>query len=178
MDRNDIRVFSEDQIILREGEVNSEMFRIVSGQAAMYFDYGKDTEYLIGVLGEGRYVGQISMLTGIPNPFTCIALNGIMALSIDRNDFADFVREEPHSAVNIMKSLAGMVVTMSSNINQVKEELMKEISAGSDITAKHKGEIEKRIMRYRVSGLQGSPYYASLYNNQKSGDILHGERTY
>lgn len=47
-----------------------------------------------------------------------------------------------------------------------------------DFTEKHKHETEKHIMRYRVSGLQGSPYYASLYNNQKSGDILHGERTY
>ena len=47
-----------------------------------------------------------------------------------------------------------------------------------NFTEKHKYKIAKHIMRYRVYSSQGSPYYASLYNNQKSGDILHGERTY
>ncbi|MBQ3841229.1 MAG: cyclic nucleotide-binding domain-containing protein [Ruminiclostridium sp.] len=162
MDKTDIRLFSEDEVLIREGEVNTEMFKLVSGQAAMYFNYGKDNEYLIGVLAEGRCVGQIGLLTGLPSPFTCVAFSDVMALGIKKDDFADFVKDDPYNAVDIMKSLAGMVVTMSSNINQINEELMSEL--GSDISDEKANSINKRIMRYRVSGMQGSPLYSRFYN--------------
>ena len=64
MDRTKIRVFSEDEVVISEGQRNTEMYKIVSGQAAIYFDYGKENEYLVGVLTDGRCFGEIGLLTG------------------------------------------------------------------------------------------------------------------
>ena len=47
-----MKKFSEDEVIIREGETYEEMYKIVSGRAALYLQYGTENEYLIGVLSD------------------------------------------------------------------------------------------------------------------------------
>ena len=37
MNRSSIRLFREDEVVIAEGEANKEMYKIVSGKAAVYF---------------------------------------------------------------------------------------------------------------------------------------------
>lgn len=160
MNRSSIRLFREDEVVIAEGKTNEEMYKIVSGKAAIYFDYGKDTEYLVGIITEGRCFGEIGLLTGKPSPFSVVAVTDIMLLGIGANDFDDFIIEEPDKASQIMKNLAGMVVTMSANVNMLKEEMLKAFSDRAD---EHRvNMLNQSIMKYRVSGLQGSPYLSKL----------------
>jgi CRP-like cAMP-binding protein len=160
VNRSNIRLFSENETVIKEGVSNREMYRIVSGKAALYFDYGTDSEYLIGVLGEGRCFGEIGLLTGKPSPFSVIAFTDLMLLGVGADDFSGFIREEPDKAADIMKNLAGTVVTMSANINMLKDEMLKVINENSD--ANRVNELNKTLLKYRVSGLQGSPYFTKL----------------
>lgn len=160
MNRMNIRMFRENEVVIQEGTSNTEMYKIVSGNAAIYLGYGTESEYLVGVLTEGRCFGEIGLLTGKPSPFSVIALNDLMLLGINANDFSGFIAEEPDKAAEIMKSLASTVVTMSTNINMLKEEMLRALSASSD--ERRVNELNKTIMKYRVSGLMGSPYFSSL----------------
>lgn len=160
MDQANIRFFDEDDIVIPEGSTNTEMYRIISGKAAIYFDYGKDTEYLVGVISDGRCFGEIGFLTGKPNPFSVVAVTGLMLLGVTSDTFETFVSEEPQYAISIMENLANMVVTMGANINMLKDEMLK---AFSDKETEHRENIiNKSIMKYRVSGLQGSPYFSEI----------------
>ena len=160
MDKANIRIFNEGKVIISEGDTNKEMYKIVSGTAAIYFDYGRDTEYLVGLLNDGRCFGEIGFLTGKPSPFSVVAESDMMLLGISGNDFEAFVSEEPHNAVSIMKNLANTVVTMSANVNMLKEEMIKVCEDKAD--EERINQINKSIMKYRVSGLQGSPYFSNL----------------
>ena len=160
MDRTNIATFREDEVIITEGKTNAEMYKIVSGQAAIYFDYGKETEYLVGVLTDGRCFGEIGLLTGKPSPFSVVAVTDIMLLGIGADDFEGFITEEPKNATDIMKNLAGTVVTMGANVNMLKDEMLQAFSDKAD---EHRvNMINQSIMKYRVSGLQGSPYFSKL----------------
>ncbi len=160
MSSSKIRIYSENEVILREGISNKEMFKIVSGTVAVYFDYGKETEYLVGLLSEGRCFCDIGLLTGKPSPFTVVAFNDLMLLGIEAEDFRDFITEEPDKAIDIMKSLAGTVVTMSANVNMLKDEMLETIDDQSKV--RKENELNKSILKYRVSGLQGSTYFSRL----------------
>ena len=160
MNRSDITLFRQNKIIIKEGAANSAMYRIVSGTAAVYLGYGTDSEYLVGMLGEGRCFGEIGLLTGKPSPFSVIAQTDLMLLTIEKDDFEDFIAEEPEKAADIMRSLARTVVTMSTNINLLKDELVSTISDCSD--ERRKNELNNTILKYRVSGLRGSPYFKDL----------------
>ena len=160
MDRTNIATFRKDEVIITEGKTNAEMYKIVSGQAAIYFDYGKETEYLVGVLTDGRCFGEIGLLTGKPSPFSVVAVTDIMLLGIGADDFEGFITEEPKNAADIMKNLAGTVVTMGANVNMLKDEMLQAFSDKAD---EHRvNMINQSIMKYRVSGLQGSPYFSKL----------------
>ena len=39
-----MKKFSEDEVIIREGETYEEMYKIVSGRAALYLQYGRNYE--------------------------------------------------------------------------------------------------------------------------------------
>ncbi|MBR5091323.1 MAG: cyclic nucleotide-binding domain-containing protein [Ruminiclostridium sp.] len=160
MEGSNIRLFNENDVIVQEGSVNTEMYKIVSGQAAVYFDYGKKSEYLVGVLGERRCFGEIGLLTGKPSPFSIVAFTDMMLLSVGVNELEDFISGDPRSAAEIMHSLANTVVTMSANINMLKDELVKGLDAKAD--AERINTLNKSLMKYRVSGLQGSPYFSKL----------------
>ena len=160
MDRTRIKVFSEDEAVIREGQTNTEMYKIVSGQAAIYFDYGKDNEYLVGVLTEGRCFGEIGLLTGKPSPFSVVAVSSLMLLGIGADDFEGFIAEEPKNAADIMRNLAGTVVTMGANVSLLKEEMLRAFGDKAD--DKRMEQINRSILRYKVSGMQGSPYFSKL----------------
>ena len=153
-------MFSENEIVISEGSCNKEMYKIVSGKAAIYFDHGKETEYLVGVLGEGRCFGEIGLLTGKASPFSVVAFTDLMLLGIGSDDFESFVREEPQKAIDIMKDLARTAVTMSANVNMLKEEMIRAFSEKAD--EQRINRLNESIMKYRVSGIQGSPFFSSL----------------
>ena len=160
MDRTNIKMYSEDEIIIAEGTVNAEMYKIVSGQAAVYFDYGKETEYLVGVLSDGRCFGETGLLTGKPSPFSVVAVTDIMLLGINADDFEAFISEEPKNAADIMRNLARTVVTMGANVNMLKEEMLRALDDKED--AQRFDRINQSIMKYRVSGMAGSPYFSKI----------------
>ena len=44
--------YSEGDIILREDEVNDNLYKIIKGHAEVYVGYGTDHETLIKIIGE------------------------------------------------------------------------------------------------------------------------------
>ena len=165
MSEANIRLFDEDTVVIAEGSTNTEMYRIVSGKAAIYFDYGKDTEYLVGVLTKGRCFGEIGFLTSKPSPFSVVAVTDLMLLGITADTFEHFITEEPKYAISIMENLANTVFAMSANVNMLKEEMLKAVADRAD--ERRVNMINNSLLKYRVSGLQGSPYFFELASNDK-----------
>ena len=83
-----------------------------------------------------------------------------MVLGIGADDFEGFITEEPKNAADIMRNLAGTVVTMGANVNLLKEEMLQAFSDKAD--DKCMEQINRSIPRYKVSGMQGSPYFSKL----------------
>ena len=53
-------------MILKEGEINLDIYKILLGHAEMYTGYGTDNEILIGMIGLGTCFGEFGILTGKP----------------------------------------------------------------------------------------------------------------
>ncbi len=114
--------FSADDVILREGEANSGMYKIISGRALCYLGYGTDDEYPVGTLKENRTFGEYSMLTGKPGIYTVVAFTDVLALRIGRGEFTKFIEMNASNAVEIMKNMAGMINVLKVNIDMLRKE--------------------------------------------------------
>ena len=114
--------FSADDVILREGEENSEMYKIISGRAVCYLGYGTDDEYLVGTLNENRTFGEFSLLAGKPGIYTVVAFTDVLVLKIGRSEFTKFIEMNAANAVEIMKNMAGMLNVLKFNIDMLRKE--------------------------------------------------------
>ena len=112
-----------DTVIIREGEMNAEMYKIISGRAICNINYGTEDEYLLGSLNEGKTFGEYSLLTDNPGIYTVTAYSDMLLLRISRSDFESFIQMNAANSVNIMRNMAVMMNTMKVNINMLNEEL-------------------------------------------------------
>ena len=128
-----MKKFSEDEVIIREGETYEEMYKIVSGRAALYLQYGTENEYLIGVLSDGKCFGEVSVLTGKPSPYSVVAISDIMVMRIGAGRFESFISQNPRNTAGIMKNMAN-----------------KELAES----------IRMKLAQYNLSGISGSSVFS------------------
>ena len=118
-----MKKFSEDEVIIREGETYEEMYKIVSGRAALYLQYGTENEYLIGVLSDGKWFGEVSVLTGKPSPYSVVAISDIMVMRIGADRFESFISQNPRNTAGIMKNMANKELAESIRMKLARYNL-------------------------------------------------------
>ncbi len=132
--------FAEDEVILAEGSTEKVLYKIIHGKAIVYFNYGKEDEYMVGMLSEQRCFGELSILCGKPSIYTVVAYSDVLVMRIQEKDFDDFIRNNSANAIGIMRNLANTLLTLSLNVNMVLDELAQEKKikpeAYKDITKK------------------------------------------
>lgn len=124
--------FKEDDIILQQGCTEKVMYKILTGSAAVYFNYGKPDEYLVGILSEQRCFGELGILCGKPSTYTVVAYEGVLVMRITMDTFDDFIKHNPQNAIDIMKNLANTVNTLSLNLNMLTDDISSIVSAKKD----------------------------------------------
>ncbi|MEQ4209806.1 FAD-dependent oxidoreductase [Actinopolymorpha sp. B17G11] len=71
-------------VLFREGDEGYDFFVVLTGMVANVEDYGVD-QHVISVHGPGRFVGELSVLTGQPAFFTAVVVESgeILAVPVD-----------------------------------------------------------------------------------------------
>ena len=154
----------EGVTILNEGEVNLDMYRIIEGHVEMYIDYGTEKEVLIGILGPGACFGEFGLLLGKPAIYTIVTFSKVKLLRVTEATLGSFIQENQDCIIQIMRNMAGMMLTMSHNVDQLSNEIefmQKRLLAqngGSDLgnieVTENKATIEKKdaLRKYALGG--------------------------
>ena len=118
--------FAEASVILREGEINDSLYKIIKGHAEVYVGYGTDQETLISIIGEQTCFGEFGMLLHEPSIYTVIAYSEVYALKITEKEMSGFIMENHGNVLSIMRNMAKTMSVMRKQI----EMLLKEIESG------------------------------------------------
>ncbi|MBE5860796.1 MAG: Crp/Fnr family transcriptional regulator [Butyrivibrio sp.] len=110
-------------VILNEGEINFDMYKIVSGHVEMYYGYGTENEVLLGILGPGTCFGEFGILTGQPAIYTIITYSNARILRVTEALMGNFIKENPENIMQIMKNMANNMLKMQHQIAQLSEEV-------------------------------------------------------
>ncbi|MBP3203860.1 MAG: cyclic nucleotide-binding domain-containing protein [Lachnospiraceae bacterium] len=150
--------FPPETLILREGEMNTNMYKILKGHVEMYSGYGTEYEGVIGIIGEQACFGELGLLLGKPSIYTCISYSEVLLMRITESDINTFVKENPQNIVNIMRHMANGMVTMRLQIDLLTQEL-EHMKKDTDKEAfQEKIREARRVMRqyaiYNPAGLQ------------------------
>lgn len=117
-----MRKVAEEEIILRENEVNNTLYKVVHGSVATYMNYGCEDEFLVGVLGKGKCFGETGFLAKEKNPYTVIANEETVLLEITEEAFQDFIINNPRNIIDIMTSMSKSVVLLQKHLEMVLDE--------------------------------------------------------
>ena len=121
--RNQIYDVPQGMTILKEGEINLDMYKILKGHVEMYTGYGTDNEVLLGLLGPGTCFGEFGILTKKPAIYTIIAYSNLKILRVTEELMMDFMKANPENVLQIMKNMANNMMRMQHQIGQLTTEI-------------------------------------------------------
>ena len=115
-----------DSTVISEGSMNDDIYKIISGRAVCYVNYGKPDEYILGSLKEGKTFGEYSVLTGEAGIYTVVAFSDMLLLRISRSEFENFITLNAGNSTEIMKNMAGMLKVMRYGLKMLGEEMQEQ----------------------------------------------------
>ena len=140
--------------ILSEGELNLDMYKIVSGHAEVYMGYGTDNETLIGIIGPQACFGEFGMLLEKPAIYTVIAYSEVLLMRITKGEMGDFVQQNHKSIIDIMENMAHTMLKMRTQIDL----LINDLNEGKKLDERQMHDIRKvlgTVMMPRKTGMTG-----------------------
>jgi uncharacterized membrane protein len=125
------RSFAEGDVVFAQGDEGDAMYLIEEGAVDIVAGTGGQRVTLTSLFN-GQYFGELSLLDGAPRSASAIAARKTLALSLERDDFVEFVKRRPEAALSIMHELGErmratnelMTRTVSRNVVEEDEENM------------------------------------------------------
>ncbi len=99
------RKFERGQIIFYEGDLGGSLYIIVMGSVKIVMMADDGREHILGLLHQGDFFGEVSLIDGQPRSATAIALDNVNVIMISREDFIRLLRENPDMSLKIMVTL-------------------------------------------------------------------------
>ncbi len=122
---NRIKQFPEGEIIIREGELNTVMYKILQGHVEVYTGYGTNEETLISIIGEQACFGELGLLLHEPSIYTMVAYSAVYAMQINEDQMGEFFRENYVNMIGVMRNMASTMAAMRKHIDMLTEEIRK-----------------------------------------------------
>ena len=102
--------YKKNQVLIRQGEIATNMFEIISGQVGIYMDYGDEAQKEISILSEGDFVGELELIDSSTRIASAVALgNDVVVKKLTIEDFNDFVKEHPAKVILMIQQLSSRV---------------------------------------------------------------------
>ena len=118
-----ILMFEEDDVIVKQGDPDKSLYKIISGKVALYMNYMEDNEYLMGIQTFPSCFGEMTILSGKPSLYTVVAVTETKILRVPEDNFESFIQNNPVNAVAIMKTMAKNISLLNMNIKMLTEEI-------------------------------------------------------
>lgn len=118
--------YQEDTIIITEKGVSRQMYMVLSGSVALYVNYGKDGEYLLGLCNKGTVFGEMGVLCHAPSTYTAVAVTEVIVAVFSEFELGYFIKTYPEKAIGIMRSTARLNSVLSLNLKMMIEDSQSE----------------------------------------------------
>ena len=106
----------ENDIILKEGDKDENLYKILNGKVVVYNGYGSDKETVIGILSAGSYFGELGVFAGEPSVYTVVAYDDALILSVDKEDLRTYLKQNDSDSYEIMSNMSKAMLMMKKNI--------------------------------------------------------------
>ncbi len=100
------RVFEKGVVIVKEGEKGDQLFIIASGKTVISKKTTRGHDSVVTALGPVECFGEMALVDEQPRSASVKALDRVVVLTIDRENFREMISSHPDVAINMIKLLA------------------------------------------------------------------------
>jgi len=101
------RKYHEGSILFHEGDPSNTFMVILDGELEIIKNYGSDTEMRLGILGNGEYLGEMSLfLRNQVRSASVRASKDTHLVAIPRTDFEAMLKRQPSLAFYLMQEMS------------------------------------------------------------------------
>ncbi len=152
-----LKQYSQEQLILSEGDKDSKLYKIVSGNAEVYVGYGTNHETIIGILSEGAYFGEIGAFTDNASIYTVVAYCDCLIMEIEKDELEEYAKLNYRDLLAIMSNMANTMTNLKANIEMLSEDISsliedRENTKRNQEIAEHirTSDVTKQLIRYQI----------------------------
>ena len=138
--------FSEGDVVLRENEINDDLYKIIKGHVEVYVGYGTEQETIIKILGEQACFGELGMLLHKPSIYTVVAFSDLMVMKIPEDACEEFAKTNYNVVLNLLRNTTETMYTFKLHIDL----LLKEIESGQKPNEKTVQSVKKLMRSYGI----------------------------
>src|SRR5579859_3535042 len=96
------RHFAPDEMLFWEGEPCAGMFVLIQGSAKIFKTSANGREMMLTLETAPTTVAELPLFDGGPYPASVRAVEPVVALFINKNDFQQFCRQNPDVALKVL----------------------------------------------------------------------------
>lgn len=99
--------FDKNQIIFKQGAIDSTMYSVISGVIGIFADYGTENQKKIAEFEKDQLFGEIGLIGCLPRTATAVALeNDTKVYEIGEADLNQYFKDKPEQLLLLMKQLS------------------------------------------------------------------------
>jgi uncharacterized protein (DUF2225 family) len=179
-DLGSMKFFTAESYIFHQGEPGNVIYIILSGQVSLYIKAADGTSICIAHLESGDFLGEISLLEGLPRNTSALAVTDTILIAITKNNFQASICDPSSIPYRL---LIGLI----HQTNQLYNELSQCKGGGQNTS----GNAENVVPETSVEGKSQTPanstnsvsgYAIEMNNNPKINGLGNlfpdGHKTY
>ncbi len=112
------KTFRSGEVIIKEGEMGTTLFRLLEGNVGIYSDYGKKEQFRISFLKSGGFFGEMAIIEASPRSATVVAECSVKVLEIPGNELNSLFEEKPEDLYLFLRHLGNKVQLMINDRNE------------------------------------------------------------
>jgi CRP/FNR family transcriptional regulator, cyclic AMP receptor protein len=148
LDSGKILEFEKDEIIIKEDEVDPNMYIIIKGAVSIIIKQKLDDDSIkdvyITTIGEGDIIGEAAIFLNVKRTAHAVSLMNLTVLKLERKEFIEFINNRPSAGIKILMLI---IFSLLNKLKDVNHELAFERKATfdqSDIDSLMNEFIEKK----------------------------------
>ncbi len=95
--------FHAGDVMIKEGEDNTSIYLVVKGKVTIYEGFGAANQREKVTIGEGSFLGELSLFSRMPPNATCVAAEPTEAYVLRHYQFQEIMRVYPQIGINLCK---------------------------------------------------------------------------
>ena len=111
--------FNKGDVIFREGEYGTTMYRILDGAVAIYANYGESGEQKLTELKAGDFFGEMAVIEAFPRSATAVAASEVRVDELGKESLSEYFKAEPDMILKIMRHISGRLRERTGDYREV-----------------------------------------------------------